>query len=117
MRGAFRHPPAATTGAHSPSLARKRHEAIEAAAVTAKAREAAGQPASAEKAIPSPDIEGASGLGRQGNAVAIRVATTIVSSGPHVAPLGDPSIVATVTAGPPVTATFFNVSPPTNPIH
>ena len=36
------------------------------------------------------------------------VATMIVSSGPQVAPRGPPSSVASVTAGPPVTATFFN---------
>ena len=43
----------------------------------------------------------------------------IVSSGPHVAPL-EPAVssVARVTAGPPVTATFFNTPrPSTNPIH
>ena len=47
------------------------------------------------------------------------VATMIVSSGPQVAPLGPAvSSVASVTAGPPVTGTFFNtLRPSTNPIH
>ena len=43
----------------------------------------------------------------------------MVSSGPQVAPLGPAvSSVASVTAGPPVTATFFNAPRPSvNPIH
>src|SRR5262245_42649083 len=43
----------------------------------------------------------------------------MLPSGPHVAPLGvAASRVASVTAGPPDTATFFNVPGPSlNPIH
>jgi hypothetical protein len=42
----------------------------------------------------------------------------IASSGPHVAPRRIPSRVASVMAGPPVTATFFNgIVPSVNPIH
>ena len=46
------------------------------------------------------------------------VAKMIVSSGVQVAPRRAPSMAASVTAGPPVIATFFNgVLPSTKPTH